>query len=586
VRHATDLVTVVDDSGRITYHTPSVARTLGYTSAELSRIRFADLLHPDDAPAATGFLLRARRQPGVSLPVEWRVRTKDGRWLDVETIANNLLDDPEVRGLVLTARDIGSRKNIEARLAHQAFHDPLTNLANRALIWDRIRGTYERPAQQFSLLFLDLDNFKTVNDSLGHAVGDELLVAVAERLRSCLRPADTAARLGGDEFAVLLHDATSLDQAIGIAQRIIEELQTPFSLGGKTAFVQTSIGIAMSESARGADELLRNADIAMYRAKTTMKGTCAVFEQAMASAAMERLELESDLRVAVFREELELHYQPIVALDTGRVVGLEALLRWRHPRRGLLLPAAFIGIAEETGLIEPIGRWVVSEATDRLGQLRRGLPLLGPLSISINISSRQLDDPELVVRVSEAIRAARLEPGAVTLEITATAMMRDAEVAGRRLADLKQLGLRLALDDFGIGYSSLHYLHRFPIDLVKVAKPFVDVLGEGSNQAVFTQSIVDLCRTLGLAALAEGIESDRQAHALRALRCELGQGFYLSKPLTGDDVESLLGGGHTIGRYATEVLGRSAVDDGKWWMKVTGQRGRNGAAGSRHRNGG
>jgi EAL domain-containing protein (putative c-di-GMP-specific phosphodiesterase class I) len=324
----------------------------------------------------------------------------------------------------------------------------------------------------------------------------------------------------------------------------------------------------------------------MYRAKTTMKGTCAVFEQAMASAAMERLELESDLRVAVFREELELHYQPIVALDTGRVVGLEALLRWRHPRRGLLLPAAFIGIAEETGLIEPIGRWVVSEATDRLGQLRRGLPLLGPLSISINISSRQLDDPELVVRVSEAIRAARLEPGAVTLEITETAMMRDAEVAGRRLADLKQLGLRLALDDFGIGYSSLHYLHRFPIDLVKVAKPFVDALGEGSNQAVFTQSIVDLCRTLGLAALAEGIESDRQAHALRALRCELGQGFYLSKPLTGDDVESLLGGGHTIGRYATEVLGRSAVDDGKWWMKVTGQRGRNGAAGSRHRNGG
>jgi diguanylate cyclase (GGDEF)-like protein/PAS domain S-box-containing protein len=586
VRHATDLVTVVDDSGRITYHTPSVARTLGYTSAELSRIRFADLLHPDDAPAATGFLLRARRQPGVSLPVEWRVRTKDGRWLDVETIANNLLDDPEVRGLVLTARDIGSRKNIEARLAHQAFHDPLTNLANRALIWDRIRGTYERPAQQFSLLFLDLDNFKTVNDSLGHAVGDELLVAVAERLRSCLRPADTAARLGGDEFAVLLHDATSLDQAIGIAQRIIEELQTPFSLGGKTAFVQTSIGIAMSESARGADELLRNADIAMYRAKTTMKGTCAVFEQAMASAAMERLELESDLRVAVFREELELHYQPIVALDTGRVVGLEALLRWRHPRRGLLLPGAFIGIAEETGLIEPIGRWVVSEATERLGQLRRGLPLLGPLSISINISSRQLDDPELVLRVSEAIRAARLEPGAVTLEITETAMMRDAEVAGRRLADLKQLGLRLALDDFGIGYSSLHYLHRFPIDLVKVAKPFVDALGEGSNQAVFTQSIVDLCRTLGLAALAEGIESDRQAHALRALRCELGQGFYLSKPLTGDDVESLLGGGHTIGRYATEVLGRSAVDDGKWWMKVTGQRGRNGAAGSRHRNGG
>jgi diguanylate cyclase (GGDEF)-like protein/PAS domain S-box-containing protein len=573
VQNSSDVVTLVDVDTTIRYQTPSVERVLGYDPAELVGMKLTELLHPDDVHRALAFFTSAICRPGVTAPVEWRVQHRDGSWLHLETIGNNMLHDPNVAQMVLNSRDISERKALEEQLSHQAFHDPLTDLANRALLRDRVERALarrERSQEPFAVLFLDLDNFKNVNDSLGHVIGDELLVVVAARLRECLRPSDTAARLGGDEFAIVLEDAVDSSTATVVAQRIIEALQAPITLDDKSVTVGTSVGIAMSDPNEGADELLRNADIAMYMAKSSGRGRFAVYEASMHAAALERLELETDLRRAIERDELVVHYQPIVAMRTGRIVALEALLRWQHPTRGLLPPSDFIAVAEETGLILPIGGWVLREACSRVafwhGQDRDD----PPLRVSVNISGKQLEHPEFVEDVAGIVEETGLAPENLILEITESVMMHDTEAAVERLAELKSLGVKLSVDDFGTGYSSLRYLHVFPVDVLKIAKGFIDGLWGDEQKLAFVRTIVELCRTLGLETLAEGVESSEQAQELRKLDAELGQGDYLASPLPWEDAYALLASGRELAAYASEVQNTLERREAEWWKRALG----------------
>jgi diguanylate cyclase (GGDEF)-like protein len=422
----------------------------------------------------------------------------------------------------------------------QAFNDPLTGLANRTLFSDRLEHALaraERSGTQVTVLFLDLDRFKVVNDSLGHAAGDELLIAVAGRLRSCLRKAETAARLGGDEFAVLLEDSRDPDESKRVAERMLAVLRDPFMLHDNEVFITTSIGIASGREE--ADDLLRNADVAMYKAKASGKDRYEVFEPGMHAAAVARLELEADLQRALERDELVLHYQPLVALATGAILGLEALVRWRHPRRGLVPPMDFIPLTEETGLIMPIGRWILGEACRQLARWQVHEP---DLVMNVNLSGCQLQSPGLEHDVRSALETSGVAPASLVLEITETTLMHDSEASVGRLQALKRLGVRLAIDDFGTGYSSLRYLHRFPIDLLKIPKPFVDSLAARDDEGVLVRSIVALSSNLGLATVAEGIEEPLQITRLLEHGCALGQGFLFSRPVEADAATALLAG--------------------------------------------
>ena len=426
-----------------------------------------------------------------------------------------------------------------AELTYRAFHDPLTRLANRALFVERVEEALAEDAdtpRRVAVLFLDLDNFKTVNDSLGHAAGDRLLVAVAGRIEGSLGHADIGARFGGDEFAVLLRDATDDFAVTAAAGRILESLHSPFSIGGHEVFIGASIGIAIpSDDGETVDELLRNADVAMYMAKDGGKGRYAVFAQEMHQAAVERMELEADLQRAIKRHEFVVHYQPTVELATGKVTGMEALVRWEHPTKGLLPPADFIGLAEETGLILPIGRWVLLEACRQAVAWSDEHPTRVPLQMSVNLSARQLHLNTVIDDVAGALDETGLDPERLTLELTETVLMQDAGDVVPRLNRLKELGVQLAIDDFGTGYSSLSYLHKFPIDVLKIDKSFTGNLRRGTGEGVLTHAIIRLARTLHLRTVAEGIERPDQVGKLQAMGCHSGQGFYFAHPLPADE---------------------------------------------------
>jgi diguanylate cyclase (GGDEF)-like protein len=433
----------------------------------------------------------------------------------------------------------------DARLVdalEQAFHDSLTGLASRALFMDRLEHALVRAARdrgRLAVLFVDLDRFKNVNDSLGHGAGDALLVGVAERLRSCLRRGDTAARFGGDEFAVLLGDVGRTGQAVTVAERLIDTLRAPFTLHGTEVFVGASVGVAFNtEPGLAAETLVQNADLAMYAAKKHGKGRYEIFVPAMQASLRRNLELEAALRRSVDREEFVLHYQPIVRLDSGQVTGVEALVRWRHPRQGLIPPLEFIPLAEETGLILPIGRWVLREACRQAGAWNAGRAQ--PLSVNVNLSARQLQQRDLPATVSAALRDGGLDPGCLVLEITESLLLADTEATVDMLRQLKALGVHLAIDDFGTGYSSLAYLRRFPVDILKVDKSFVDEAGNGAAAFALTRAIFQLGETLRLTTVAEGIEAADQLSELRGSACQLGQGHYFAKPLEGAEIEALL----------------------------------------------
>jgi diguanylate cyclase (GGDEF)-like protein/PAS domain S-box-containing protein len=564
VQRAFDVVTVAGADGVVRYTSGSVERVLGYGDRQLLGMPLASLVHPDDRELLPAFLHEVTAAPGRTASIEWRVRHRDGSWLEVETVATNLLHLPEVGGIVLNTRSLSERKALERELARRASHDPLTGLLSRPLLRRRIGLALDRAVRSgyaCALLLLDLDGFKVINDSLGHLSGDQVLVAVAALLRECLRPNDTAARLGGDEFAVLLEvdggETTAAARAVGVAERVCQALQAPVSVEGAPVTVSASIGIrvaAPGPSAGAADapgaggegeragpeELLRDAETAMYFAKTHGGGAWQVFDEPMRTAVLARRDVEADLRQAVDNQVFTLRYQPVIDLASGHVAGFEALVRWRHPERGLVMPEEFIAIAEEIGVIVPLGRWALETACQALRDWQERFPSEPRRWVAVNLSVRQLQQPDLLDDVAAALASAGLDAGDLVLELTETVFADDAEEIVARLAALRQLGVHVAIDDFGTGYSSLGYLRRLPVDTLKVAKPFVDGLRRGAAEAALVRAIVRLGSTLQLRVIAEGVEEARQAAELAALGCGFAQGFHFGRPLDVPAVDARL----------------------------------------------
>jgi diguanylate cyclase (GGDEF)-like protein/PAS domain S-box-containing protein len=545
VQHASDLITVIDENARVLYQSPSIERVLGYSADDVVGMRFDELLAPGEETRLLPLLADDGITGREAEILECSLRHRDGSPRQFEILRTNLLHDEAVGGIVLNGRDVTERKAFEEQLAHQAFHDPVTSLANRALFVERVRHALARTRRDdegLAVIFLDLDDFKTINDSLGHAAGDQVLLDVAKRLESCIRASDTAARFGGDEFAILLEDVESIQEASDAAERILEAFTETLRLDGKELIVRASLGIAVAGNGGGAeaDDLIRNADAAMYIAKRDGKGGYRMFEPAMHEVVLARLEMRADLQRAIVNNEFELHYQPVVRLEDGVVCGLEALVRWQHPERGLLPPDSFIPFAEETGLIVPIGRWVLREGCRKAQQVQDRFPLEPPLTMSINLSVKQLQHSDIVADVRDAMEDAGLDPRCLTLEITETVVMADADLAVERLQDLKALGVRLAMDDFGTGYSSLSYLSRFPVDVLKMDRSFLRS-GQTPEQSGLASAVVALGQTLALEVVAEGIELKEQWTTLRDLGCESGQGFYFARPMEASDAMAFLG---------------------------------------------
>ena len=540
VAHSSDLITVLDENGRVTYQSPSIERVLGYRVDEVEGRRFDWLLSEQDRPRLDQLTSTDGSGAAEAHTIECSLTHRDGTLLRFEIQHTDLIHDEHVHGVVLNSRDVSERKAFEDQLQHQAFHDPVTNLANRALFSDRVEHALVRAQRGFAdiaVMFIDLDDFKTVNDSLGHAAGDLVLQEVARRLKLAVRPTDTVARFGGDEFAVLLDGVADSSESADAASRILRSLESPLEIDGKQVFPRASMGIYLVDrqsEAPEAAELLRNADVAMYMAKRDSKGSYRVFEPAMHERVVERLELQSDLQHAIEFEQLELHYQPVVRLDGHEIIGVEALLRWQHPTRGNVTPAQFIPLAEDTGLIIPMGRWVLETACAEGVRLQNSFPRTAPLTMSVNLSVRQLQSDSIVADVRSALEKTGLPPTSLVLEITESVMMADTEFAVRRLDDLKALGVRLAMDDFGTGYSSLSYLSRFPVDILKMDRSFV---GAGENVAL-QSAIIALGASLSLDVIAEGIELPEQEQSLQDLGCEIGQGFLFARPM---GVDALVG---------------------------------------------
>jgi diguanylate cyclase (GGDEF)-like protein/PAS domain S-box-containing protein len=543
VQNSSDVIIVADQDAVVRYVSPSAFRVLRADPALLVDRPLAAMLDPEDRDRAETFIREAVVTGGVSVPAEWRFLQQDGPPLHAEVIATNLLADPMVSGIVLNTRDVSDRKRFEEQLRHQAFHDPLTGLANRALFRDRVDHALKiarRQRHSITVLFLDLDDFKKINDSFGHPEGDRLLVAVSERFRSCARAGDTVARLGGDEFAILIEDIGGPDEQQILTERLGAAMAQPFMLGGNEVLVTVSAGIASASPGENVSDVLRNADVAMYAAKRSGKGRFESYEQQMASDATRRLELERGLRHAIERHELVLFYQPIVELETGRVRGVEALVRWDHPQYGLLPPQHFIPMAEETGLITRVGSWVLLEACRQVARWRREYPELN-LAVDVNLSARELVERDVVHDVRAALNETRIDPSALVLEITEHVLMQQSGAVLDRLRALKGLGIQLAIDDFGTGYSSLAYLQRFPIDILKIARPFIEDLGAGVEKSAIARAIIGLGDTLKLRTVAEGVERTEQVAALLQLGCTMGQGHHFSPALPAARLEEYLG---------------------------------------------
>ncbi len=555
VQHASDVITVVAADGAIRYVSPAIARVLGYRAEERRATNVFDLLHPEDRDKALAFREVTLARGESSASVEVRVRHRDGTWRYLEIVATDLRAHPDVGGIVLNSRDVTERHALEERLRYQAQHDPLTGLANRVQFLEGIAAALARG--RAAVLFLDLDRFKVVNDSLGHAAGDRLLVAVAARLRNCTGPGALLARLGGDEFTILLAPGDGLYAARPLTERILAALAAPFPIDEHAVVVTTSVGIAFGEAGRQAADLLRDADVAMYQAKQAGKARYIIYDGSMRAAAIMRLALESDLRRALERDELRVYYQPKVALATGRVAGVEALVRWQHPTRGLLAPGSFIPLAEETGLILPLGRRVLEIACAQMAAWRERYPVAG-LLLSVNVSARQIQRGDLAAEVAGILRDSGLAPGALKLELTESVLMDDGAATERIIRELRLLGVHLILDDFGTGYSSLAYLKRLPLDALKIDRSFVAGLGTDPEDAAIVRAVVSLARALDLLVVAEGVETAAHAVALQALGCDLGQGMHFAAPLPPDELATLLAREATV----SPVVGDTTL---LWW---------------------
>jgi diguanylate cyclase (GGDEF)-like protein/PAS domain S-box-containing protein len=545
IQHSSDVVTVIDVSGIVRYQSPAAERLFGHAPGSADGVLLSSLVRATDVPKLVAAVQRAVKMPGASFVLELSMAHSDGSFRDTETVITSLVDVPDVRGLVLNTRDVTDRKQLQERLTHQAFHDGLTGLANRTLFQQQLAAALADPSLgEVAVLFCDLDGFKAVNDSQGHDTGDTLLRLVSERLRGCVRSGDVVARFGGDEFAVLVQDREASRKARDVAERIAGALASPFALGDREVLVGVSIGIALADTDdSSADVLLRNADLAMYRAKADEQASVVVFEREMHDALLARLQVEDDLRAALGSGELVLHYQPTVELATGVAVGVEALMRWYRPGRGIVHPQEFITIAEENGYIDTIGQWALFEACRQAVAWQAHAPADRELfTVSVNISARQVR-PNLVDIVAAALAESGLPAGALVLEMTESVLLGRTEEAVQVLHALKRLGVRIAIDDFGTGFSSLSYLSRFPVDVLKIDKAFVADVDRHGERAELASTIVQLGRTLRLGTIAEGIETQAQRQALLAMGCELGQGYLFSRPLPGNGVAVLLATG-------------------------------------------
>ena len=535
--HAAIGMALVEPNGRWIQVNHSLCKIVGYSEQELLATNFQAITHADDLSSAQKhvYLLLEGKIPTCQMEKRYLHKSGHTVWVLWSVSLAREVASKTVR-LIFQVQDITDRQRAKEQLLHDAFHDGLTGLPNRALFMDHLKLAIERAKRHsdrpFAVFFLDLDRFKIINDSLGHMVGDQLLVGIARRLEGCLRPSDTVARLGGDEFTILIEEIPDASAATEVADRIRQELSQPFDLSGQEVFTTVSIGIAHSTLGYDQPEdMLRDADTAMYRAKALGTARHEIFDKAMHSNALSLLQMETDLRRAVEREEFFIHYQPIVALETGALKGFEALVRWQHPEQGLISPAKFIPIAEETGLIVQIGQWVLEEACRQMGQWQEQYPGARALQISVNLSSKQFVQPDLLGQIKKVLRETGLRPGSLKLEITESVVMENVDIATNMLKQIRALGIELSIDDFGTGYSSLSYLHRFPLNTLKIDRSFVTQMSKNNENTEIVRTIVVLAKNLGMDVIAEGVETKEQLAQLWALDCKYGQGYFFSKPV-------------------------------------------------------
>lgn len=558
--NAADMIAVIDRQGNRLYNSPSYEKVLGYSQADLQAQSSFEQIHPADRARVTQ-VAEKTWVTGRGETLDYRMRHKDGSWRVLESTASLIHDsNGEIEKMVIVNRDITVRKRAQEMLAHNAFHDVLTNLPNRALFLDRLQHAIIRsrrhPDYRFAVLFIDLDEFKVLNDSLGHSCGDELLVQISQRLAAGLRETDTVsrsedenhpiadngslARLGGDEFTVLLEDVSDIGNAVRVAQRILNKWLTPFAINGQEVVISASIGVAMwSPEYTQAEHLVRDAELAMYRAKRGGKARCEVFDPDMHARAVRRLKLETELRKAIESSELRVYYQPIVALNTGRIIGFEALSRWQRPE-GFVPPCEFIPVADETGLILAINRVVLQDACKQLRSWQSEFPSEPPLIMSVNIAPRQFAQQDLRKDVALIIEQTGVAPHTLHLEIMETTAMGDAEKAANTLAELQAIGVRLSIDDFGTGYSSLSRLQRLPVDCLKVDRSFICNMDEDRDSQEIVRLIIAMAHALRMKVVAEGTETDTQISTLRRLGCEMAQGYLFSRPAPAEAITDLL----------------------------------------------
>ena len=562
--NAADMIAVIDRNGERLYNSPAYQTILGYAPEELAATSSVDQIHPDDLARVLEASAKAN-STGRGERLEYRIRHKDGSWRFLESTASAIRNpEGEINGLVIVNRDITERKRAEEKLAHLAFHDGLTGLPNRALFLDRLQRSITHSRRhsdfKFAVLFIDIDEFKVFNDSLGHAAGDRLLVQIAERLTASLRGVDTVsrprlgqvenpyegestlARPGGDEFTVLIEELHDPSDAIRVAERIQQRLAIPFDYNNQQIVLSVSIGIAFSNICAveaQAQDVLRDAEIAMYRAKSTGKARYEVFDHAMHAGAIKRLQLETDLRRALELKEFRVYYQPIVSLRDDQIVGFETLSRWQRPE-GLIMPGEFIAVADETGIILPINQQLLYEACGQLRSWHALFPSDPPLTLNVNITPKQFAQPDLASQIGKTLQEIGVDPCSVNLEITETIAMADADRSAVVLSELKALGVRLDIDDFGTGYSSLSRLQHFPVDRLKIDRSFISRMDTDVETREIVRVIVMLAHGLGLKVVAEGVETQAQADMLKDLDCELAQGYLYSRPVPSETIDQLL----------------------------------------------
>jgi diguanylate cyclase (GGDEF)-like protein/PAS domain S-box-containing protein len=560
--NAADMIALVDIKGRRLYNNPAYRKTLGYAPEELEHTSAFEQIHPDDRFRVME-AAREAREGIAERRLEYRMRHKNGTWCVLESTASAIRNGKgDVEELVIVNRDITERKRAEEQLEYDAFHDPLTGFPKRNLFVDRLQHCWLRarrnPDHKYAVLFVDVDGFRVFNDSMGHVVGDQLIIEIGRRLSSSLRYDDTVtrprgqwrigdpvlSRLGGDEFTILLDGLKDPSDAMRVAERIQAAMSKPFEVNGREVFTSASVGIALSTTPHERPEdLLRDADIAMRRAKALGRSRSQLFDTDMHTRAVSRLKLESELRKALEQKQLGVHYQPIVRVETGQIVGFEALLRWQHPEQGLLGPDKFIECAESTGLIVPIGRWVLDSACRQVRAWQSKFPSNPPLSVSVNVSAKQFAHTSLVGDTGEVIRETEIEPSSLQFEITESMAMADPDLTDRVLVQLKHLGVQIGIDDFGTGHSSLSRLRRFPVDLIKIDRSFVHNMDVDHINRDIVNLILTLAQNLNLKAVAEGIESAAHVAHLKNLNCKLGQGYFFSPPVAAEQAEQLLASG-------------------------------------------